>query len=124
MIAKSGIPGIILGVAVIFVTGIPLILADRFIGGSNGTAGIAASSTAGAAVANPAIIGEMVPRFKPLVPAATATMATACLITAILVPIVTAIWARRFSRNLPASSAAAADAKLPQVGVSGHQGHI
>ncbi len=124
VIAKSGIPGIILGVAVIIVTGIPLILADRFIGGGNGTAGIAASSTAGAAVANPAIIGEMVPRFKPLVPAATATVATACLITAILVPIVTAIWARRFSRNLPASNAAAADAKLQQVGVSGHQGHI
>jgi 2-keto-3-deoxygluconate permease len=58
---------------------------------------LAASSTAGAAVANPAIIGEMIPRFKPLVPAATAMVATACLVTAILVPILTAIWVRRKS---------------------------
>ncbi len=69
VIAKSGVPGILIGLAVIVVTGVPLILADRFIAGGNGTAGIAASSTAGAAVANPAIIGEMVPQFKPLVPA-------------------------------------------------------
>lgn len=125
VIAKSGIPGIFLGLAVIVVTGIPLILAGRFIGGGNGTTGIAASSPAGAAVANPAIIGEMVPRLKPLVPAATATVATACLITAILVPIATAIWARRFARPVEAGEAAAGDAGLHQVGVSAHQqGHI
>jgi 2-keto-3-deoxygluconate permease len=47
-------------------------------------------------VANPAIIGEMIPRFKPLVPAATAMVATACLVTAILVPILTAMWVRRY----------------------------
>jgi 2-keto-3-deoxygluconate permease len=46
-------------------------------------------------VANPAIIGEMIPRFKPLVPAATAMVATACLVTAVLVPILTALWVRR-----------------------------
>ena len=38
----------------------------------------------------------MIPKFKPLVPAATALVATSCLITAILVPILTAMWARRF----------------------------
>ena len=46
-------------------------------------------------MANPAIIGEMVPKLKPMVPAATALVATACLVTAILVPILTAMWARR-----------------------------
>jgi 2-keto-3-deoxygluconate permease len=96
VVVQSGIPGIILGLGVIVVTGIPLILADKWIGGGNGAAGLAASSTAGAAVANPAIIGEMIPRFKPMVPAATALVATACLITAILVPILTAMWARKF----------------------------
>jgi 2-keto-3-deoxygluconate permease len=95
VIAKSGLPGIVLGLGVIVVTGIPLILADRWIAGGNGAAGLAASSTAGAAVANPAIIGEMIPSFKPLVPAATAMVATACLVTAILVPILTAMWVRR-----------------------------
>jgi len=95
VIVKSGLPGIVLGLGVIVVTGIPLIFADRWIAGGNGAAGLAASSTAGAAVANPAIIGEMIPSFKPLVPAATAMVATACLVTAILVPILTAMWVRR-----------------------------
>lgn len=98
VIATSGTAGILLGLGVIVVTGIPLILADKFIGGGNGTAGIAASSTAGAAVANPTIIAEMIPKFKPVVPAATALVATACLITAILVPILTAMWARHSGR--------------------------
>ncbi|SAL56392.1 2-keto-3-deoxygluconate permease [Caballeronia choica] len=96
VIATSGLPGIVLGLGVIVVTGIPLIFADRWIAGGNGAAGLAASSTAGAAVANPAIIGEMIPRFKPLVPAATAMVAAACLVTAILVPILTAMWVRRY----------------------------
>lgn len=94
VIFKTGLAGILLGFGVIVVTGIPLILADKFIGGGNGTAGIAASSTAGAAIANPTLIGEMIPRFKPVVPAATALVATACLVTAILVPILTAMWAK------------------------------
>ncbi|MGV2293102.1 2-keto-3-deoxygluconate transporter [Trinickia sp. YCB016] len=95
VIATSGLPGVLLGLTVIVITGVPLMLADRFIGGGNGAAGLAASSTAGAAVANPAIIGEMIPRFKPVVPAATALVATACLVTAILVPILTAMWTKR-----------------------------
>ena len=109
VIATSGLPGVLIGLGVIVVTGIPLILADRWIAGGNGAAGLAASSTAGAAVANPAIIGEMIPRFKPLVPAATAMVATACLVTAILVPILTALWVRRFQPR-DASSEEIADA--------------
>ncbi|QNB12973.1 2-keto-3-deoxygluconate transporter [Paraburkholderia bannensis] len=97
VIVNSGFAGVMLGLGVIVVTGIPLILADRLLAGGNGAAGLAASSTAGAAVANPAIIGEMIPRFKPLVPAATAMVATSCLVTAILVPILTALWVRRKS---------------------------
>jgi 2-keto-3-deoxygluconate permease len=103
VIATSGFPGIVLGLAVIVVTGIPLMLADRFLAGGNGAAGLAASSTAGAAIANPAIIGEMIPRFKPMVPAATALVATACLLTAILVPILTAMWVKRVGRTAPAT---------------------
>lgn len=58
--------GILLGLAVIIVTGIPLILADKWLAGGNGTAGVAASSAAGAAVANPMIIAQMNPAFAPL----------------------------------------------------------
>ena len=43
----------------------------------------------------------MIPKFKPMVPAATALVATACLVTAILVPILTAMWVRRVGRAAP-----------------------
>jgi 2-keto-3-deoxygluconate permease len=102
VIAQTGLGGILLGVLVIAITGIPLILADRLIGGGNGTAGLAASSTAGAAVANPMIIAEMVPAFKPAAATATSLVAAACLTTAILVPILTGIWAKRVRGANPA----------------------
>lgn len=95
VILETGLLGCLLGVAVIVITGIPLILADKFIGGGNGTAGIAASSSAGAAVATPVLIAEMVPHFKPMAPAATALVATAVIVTSVLVPILTAMWAKR-----------------------------
>ncbi|ENH0670259.1 TPA: 2-keto-3-deoxygluconate permease [Escherichia coli] len=60
-----------------------------------GTAGIAASSSAGAAVATPVLIAEMVPAFKPMAPAATSLVATAVIVTSILVLILTSIWSRK-----------------------------
>ncbi|MBS1167415.1 MAG: kdgT [Proteobacteria bacterium] len=102
VIAQTGLGGLLLGVIVIIITGIPLMLADKLIGGGNGTAGLAASSTAGAAVANPMIIAEMVPAFKPAAAAATSLVAAACLITAILVPILTGMWAKRIKGAAPA----------------------
>lgn len=93
VITKTGMLGIMLGVSVIIITGVPLMLADKFIGGGNGTAGLAASSTAGAAVTNPLIIAEMLPEFKPVAQAGTALVATSVIVTSILVPILTAWWA-------------------------------
>lgn len=95
VILETGLLGCLLGVSVIIVTGIPLMIADKFIGGGNGTAGIAASSSAGAAVATPVLIAEMVPHFKPMAPAATALVATSVIVTSILVPILTAMWSKR-----------------------------
>lgn len=94
VIGKTGLLGILMGVSVIFITGIPLALADKFIGGGNGVAGIAASSTAGAAVTNPLIISQMNPEFVPVAQAATALVATSVIVTSILVPIVTAWWSK------------------------------
>ncbi|VYU81560.1 2-keto-3-deoxygluconate permease [Metakosakonia massiliensis] len=95
VIAQTGLLGILLGVAVIVITGIPLIIADKLIGGGDGTAGIAASSSAGAAVATPVLIAEMVPEFKAMAPAATALVATSVIVTSILVPILTSLWSRK-----------------------------
>ena len=91
--------GILLGVAVIVITGIPLIIADRVIGGGNGTAGVAASSAAGAAVANPVIIAQINPAFEPVAASATALVAASVIVTAILVPIITALYAKRFNKT-------------------------
>lgn len=95
VIAQTGVLGVMLGVAVIIITGIPLMLADRWIGGGNGTAGLAASSTAGAAVANPVIIAQLHPDFAPVAPAATALVASSVIVTSLLVPLLTALHARR-----------------------------
>ncbi|MBU2699251.1 2-keto-3-deoxygluconate permease [Sporomusaceae bacterium BoRhaA] len=92
VILKTGLLGILLGVGVIIITGIPLMLADKFIGGGHGGAGLAASSTAGAAVTNPMIIAGMSPAFAAVAPAATALVATSVIVTSILVPILTAWW--------------------------------
>ncbi|MBS4431299.1 2-keto-3-deoxygluconate transporter [Pectobacterium punjabense] len=97
VILQTGFAGIFLGVLVIIVTGIPLILADKFIGGGNGTAGVAASSSAGAAVATPLLIANMAPEFAPVAQQATALVATSVIVTSVLVPIITALWAKRFS---------------------------
>ena len=97
VIGQTGLPGILLGLMVIVVTGLPLIFADRFIGGGSGTAGVAASSTAGAAVANPVIIAQMYPEFTSIAPAATALVASSMIVTSLVVPVLTALYARRFA---------------------------
>jgi len=74
------------------------------IGGGDGTAGVAASSSAGAAVATPVLIAEMVPAFKPIAPAATALVATSVIVTSILVPILTAMWSKRAKSMLAMKS--------------------
>lgn len=101
VILETGLLGCLLGLSVIVVTGIPLIIADKLIGGGNGTAGIAASSSAGAAVATPVLIAEMVPAFKPMAPAATALVATSVIVTSVLVPVLTAMWSKRFAPQAP-----------------------
>ncbi|WP_195758134.1 2-keto-3-deoxygluconate permease, partial [Enterobacter cloacae] len=62
--------------------------------------GVAASSAAGAAVANPVIIAQINPAFEPVAASATALVAASVIVTAILVPIITALYAKRFG-NLP-----------------------
>ncbi|HEY0209400.1 2-keto-3-deoxygluconate transporter [Acerihabitans sp.] len=106
VIRDTGLLGILLGVGVIIVTGIPLILADKFIGGGDGTAGIAASSSAGAAAATPFLIAEMNPVFKSQVASATALVATAVIVTSVLVPILTALWAKWARRGQHGAHAA------------------
>jgi len=91
---KAGLLGVGLGVSVVIITGIVLFTVDRLTGG-NGTAGLAAASPAGDAAAVPAIVAAANPAYKPAAATATVLVATSVVVTAILVPIVTAWWYRR-----------------------------
>jgi 2-keto-3-deoxygluconate permease len=94
---RAGLLGLGLGVFVVLVTGVVLFFADRVTGG-NGTAGLAAASTAGNAAAVPAIVAAANPVYKAAANSGTILVATSVVITAILVPVVTAFWYRRTQR--------------------------
>ncbi|EWY41586.1 2-keto-3-deoxygluconate permease [Skermanella stibiiresistens SB22] len=94
---QAGLLGLGLGVAVVVVTGIPLFLADRLTGGT-GVAGVAAASTAGNAAAVPAIVAAANPAYAESAAAATILVAATVVVTAILVPLVTAWTARVFGQ--------------------------
>jgi 2-keto-3-deoxygluconate permease len=91
---QAGLLGLGMGLAVVIVTGIPLYFADRLTGG-NGVAGVAAASTAGNAVAVPAIVAGANPAYAGAANQATMLVAACVVVTAIVVPLVTAWTARR-----------------------------
>jgi 2-keto-3-deoxygluconate permease len=95
---QAGLLGLGMGVAVVLVTGIPLFFADRITGGT-GVAGVAAASTAGNAVAVPAIVASANPAYADAAAQATMLVAACVVVTAILVPLLTAWIARRVGRN-------------------------
>lgn len=99
MIVRSVFTGIIMGLAVVFISGFVMWAADRFISGSDGLEGIAASSTAGAAVTVPATIAMMDKTYSATADSATAIVATSVIVTAILTPILTMWYYKRLIRT-------------------------
>lgn len=91
--------GVALAIAVIILTGIPLILADKFIGRGTGTAGLAASSTAGAAAANPVAIAAVAPQFAETAKTASVLVAICVIVTSIVVPIITGIYYKKYGKG-------------------------
>lgn len=100
---RSGLLGIGLGLAVVAVSGALLFLADKITGG-NGTAGLAAASTAGNAATVPAIVAAANPVYSAAAQHATVLVSASVVVTAVLVPFVTAFWARRLQRVAPPAS--------------------
>lgn len=45
------------------------------------------------------IVGQMIPEFQEIVPAATALVATSVVVTSIVVPIIVAYWVKRFGNQ-------------------------
>lgn len=95
-IVTGGLTGIFLGILVVALTGLFTISADKLILRRPGYAGAALCTTAGNAVATPAILAEAAPNLAGQVEAATAAVATAVIVTAILCPIVTSLAAKKF----------------------------
>jgi 2-keto-3-deoxygluconate permease len=97
-IVTAGLPGVLLGVTVVIVTGAVCIVADRLLGGT-GVAGAAASSTAGNSAAVPQAVALADPAFAPIAAAATVQVAASVIVTAILTPLLTAWWYRRLQQR-------------------------
>jgi 2-keto-3-deoxygluconate permease len=95
---EAGLMGIFLGLSVILITGTVCFIADRLTGGT-GVAGIAAATTAGNAAAVPTVIAAINPEYAEVAPAATIMVAASVVVTAILVPIITAWWAKRVNAS-------------------------
>jgi 2-keto-3-deoxygluconate permease len=105
-ITTAGMTGILLGIAVVIITGTVCIIADRLLGGS-GIAGAAASSTAGNAAGTPQAVALADPSYAAIAPLATIQVAASVIVTAILTPVLTAYVHRRVHKKMRASEQAA-----------------
>lgn len=103
-VVNAGVPGILLGVTVLVVTGFVCIIADRLLGGS-GIAGAAASSTAGNSAAVPQAVAMADKSYMPVAEAATVQVAASVIVTAILTPFLTSWWYRRVTKQREAKAA-------------------
>ncbi|GAB2564754.1 2-keto-3-deoxygluconate permease [Leucobacter ruminantium] len=92
-VLTGGMQGIVLGVLVVFFTGGLTYLGYRYIlkRGNQSGIGFAAGTTAGNAVAVPAVVAAADSTFAPFVGAASAQAAAAVMVTAILAPLVAAL---------------------------------
>lgn len=95
-IAKGGVQGILLGLITCFVGGIFIVACDKFIGRRPGYAGWAVATTAGNAVAVPATIAAVDTSWLPWSDIATSQVAASAILTAILVPLITSWWAKKY----------------------------
>lgn len=95
-ILAGGAPGILLGLITVFISGPFVVLCDRFLNKRPGYAGWAVSSTAGNAIAVPAVVATVDAAWAPYVAAATTQVAASTVLTAILIPIITAWWAKKY----------------------------
>ena len=102
-VVTAGVPGVVLGVTVVVVTGFVCIVADKLLGGT-GIAGAAASSTAGNSAAVPQAVALADKSYMPVAEAATVQVAASVIVTAILTPLLTSWWYKRLVRERQAKA--------------------
>lgn len=110
-VLTGGAAGAVIGMIVVVLTGGLTYLGYRLVlrRGNESGIGFAAGTTAGNAVAVPAVVAVADPRFAPYVGAASAQAAAAVLVTALLAPTV-ATWVMRRQGGLRTATAAVTDA--------------
>jgi 2-keto-3-deoxygluconate permease len=118
---RAGLLGVGLGLFVVLVGGTVLLLADKLTGG-DGIAGLAAATTAGNAAVVPAIVAQANPVYAPAAQSATVLVASSVVVTAILCPIITVLWARLVLKQ-PAGGNREAEAALT-ADLHPHLGHV
>jgi len=97
-VATAGLLGLALGVVLVLVSTACLITADRLTG-SDGTAGIAAATTAGNAAAVPMLVAIANPRYAAAAAPATVLVASCVIVSSLLIPPLTALWKARMTRS-------------------------
>lgn len=95
-IIEGGAPGILLGLMTICISGPFVVLCDKVFNKRPGYAGWSVSSTSGNAIAVPAVVASIDTSWAPYVSAATTQVAAATVMTAVLIPIITAWWAKKY----------------------------
>lgn len=98
-IITGGAVGIVLGLLVVLLSFIFLVPADKYILRRPGYAAAANCSSAGSAVAVPAIIGQVSPNLVGQVGAATTAVAASAIVTAILCPILTTMAIKKWGAS-------------------------
>jgi 2-keto-3-deoxygluconate permease. len=102
-VVSGGLSGLILGLLISPITGGLVYLGYRYIlrrGGKSGL-GFAAGTTAGNAIATPAVVAAADPTFAPYVATATAQVAACVLISSILAPVLASYFLKRAGELKP-----------------------
>jgi 2-keto-3-deoxygluconate permease len=95
---SAGLLGLLLGLCVMTLSAVLLVVVDRLVGG-NGTAGVAASATAGNAAAVPMLVAAASSDYAQAAPSATILVASSVIVTSLAVPFFTALWHHRVHRR-------------------------
>ena len=106
-IVSGGLSGIVLGFLISPITGFLVYLGYKLIlrrGGKSGI-GFAAGTTAGNAIATPAIVAAADPRFQMYVDTATAQVAACVLISSIMAPLLASWFLKRAGELKPVDTA-------------------
>ncbi|WP_081803346.1 2-keto-3-deoxygluconate permease [Halotalea alkalilenta] len=106
-VISGGVSGLVLGFIISPITGSLVYLGYRFIlrrGGKSGL-GFAAGTTAGNAIATPAVVAAADPTFQQYVGTATAQVAACVLISSIMAPIIASYFLKRAGELKPVTEA-------------------